>query len=155
MNTKWGSMALAKLVWIHHLHHGTRNTFKQQLFKLSLVILALDFPVLLLHLCSSATGTFMDIQPIEQAAFSSNSLCVPWNSAPARPLSLCHGCILGLVSIPVSGSISFSSWLGSLDGSQTWLIPCCFCHCFWTPFPGPGGTDPMCWGHFWLSALCP
>lgn len=48
---------------------------------------------------------------------------------PALPLSLYHGFILGLVSIPFPGSISFSSWLDSLGGSQTWFSPCCVCHC--------------------------
>lgn len=103
-------MALANLAWIHHLHRGTRDTFKQQLFKPGLAPQRLDVPVLLFHLCSFATGSFMDIQPIEQAAFSwVNSSCDHWNSPPVLPLALYHGCVLGLVPVPVSGSIPFSS----------------------------------------------
>lgn len=146
---------MANLAWIHHLYHGTRNIFKQ-LLNHGLVSPCLDFPVLLLHLCSFATGSFMGSQPIEQAAFSwVNSSYVPWNSPPALPLSLYHGCTHGLVSFPFSGSISFSSWLGSLDGPQTWFTPSCVCHCSLTLSPACAGTEPVCWGHSWLSAPCP
>lgn len=55
------------------------------------------------------------------------------------PLDLCFS----LVSIPISGSISFSSWPGLLDGSQTWFITCRVCHCCRILLPATGRMDPM------------
>lgn len=57
---------------------------------------------------------FHEHQPIEHTAFS-------WLNSLYVSLSLHHGCILDLVSIPFSGSSSFSSWLGSLNGSHSLL----------------------------------